>query len=75
MANSRRDFLKKGIGLASLSVAMPHLWLRTAMANARGTSTDKTLVVVQLGGGNDGLNCVVPFTDGAYFDNLSLIHI
>jgi uncharacterized protein (DUF1501 family) len=69
MANSRRDFLKKGVGLASLSVAMPHLWLRSAMANARGTSTAKTLVVVQLGGGNDGLNCVAPFTTGAYFDN------
>lgn len=68
MANSRRDFLKKGVGLASLSVAMPNLWLRSAMANARGTSTDKTLVVVQLGGGNDGLNCVVPFTTPAYFD-------
>lgn len=68
MANSRRDFLKKGVGLASLSVAMPHLWLQSAVANARGTSTDKTLVVVQLGGGNDGLNCVVPFTTGAYFD-------
>lgn len=68
MANSRRDFLKKGVGLASLSMAMPHLWLQSAVANARGTSTAKTLVVVQLGGGNDGLNCVAPFTTGAYFD-------
>lgn len=68
MSNSRRDFLKKGVGLASLSVAMPHLWLQSAVANARGTSTAKTLVVVQLGGGNDGLNCVSPFTTGAYFD-------
>lgn len=65
MADSRRDFLKKGAGLVALSAAMPNLWLRSAMANARGTSTDKTLVVIQLGGGNDGLNCVVPFTDGA----------
>jgi len=28
--------------------------------------TDRTLVVVELGGGNDGLNTVVPFADPAY---------
>ncbi|HQR39923.1 MAG TPA: DUF1501 domain-containing protein [Blastocatellia bacterium] len=68
MANTRRDFLKKGVGLVSLSTVMPQLWLRSAMAKAQGTSTAKTLVVLQLDGGNDGLNTVVPFTNGTYFD-------
>ncbi|HEY9785034.1 MAG TPA: DUF1501 domain-containing protein [Candidatus Obscuribacterales bacterium] len=33
-----------------------------------GRAGEKILVVVQLTGGNDGLNTVVPFNDGAYFD-------
>ena len=41
---------------------------------------DKKIVVVQLSGGNDYLNCVVPYNDPDYVDNrpnvrLSLIHI
>ena len=64
---NRRDFLKKSIGLVSLSASAP-LWLRSAVANAQGTSTARTLVVLQLGGGNDGLNTIVPYTSGPYHD-------
>jgi uncharacterized protein (DUF1501 family) len=67
MSNSRRDFLKKSVGLVSLSATAP-LWLRSAIANAQGTITAKTLVVVQLDGGNDGINTVIPYTLGAYRD-------
>ena len=35
-------------------------------AGADGSPTDRVLVVVQLGGGNDGLNTVVPYADAAY---------
>lgn len=68
MGNSRRDFLKKSIGLVSLSAAAPHLWLRSAKANTEGTGTERTLVVLQLDGGSDGLNAVVPYGIGAYYD-------
>ena len=68
MGNSRRDFLKKSIGLVSLSTVAPHLWVRSAAANARGTAVDRTLVVLQLDGGNDGLNTIVPYAQGAYYD-------
>jgi uncharacterized protein (DUF1501 family) len=68
MANSRRDFLKKSIGLVSLSTVAPHLWVRSASANARRTAIDRTLVVLQLDGGNDGLNTIVPYAQGAYYD-------
>jgi uncharacterized protein (DUF1501 family) len=33
-----------------------------------GSAAGRTLVVVELGGGNDGLNTVVPLNDGVYFD-------
>ena len=34
-----------------------------------GDPKDRKIVVVQLSGGNDYLNCVVPFTESRYFDN------
>ncbi len=33
-----------------------------------GSATGRTLVVVEMGGGNDGLNTVVPFASGRYHD-------
>ncbi|MTV47371.1 DUF1501 domain-containing protein [Heliobacillus mobilis] len=37
--------------------------------------SDRTLVVVQLAGGNDGLNTVVPYRDEAYYKNRPTIAI
>ena len=31
------------------------------------TETDRVLVIIQLGGGNDGLNMIVPYTSDAYY--------
>ncbi|MBT8239923.1 MAG: twin-arginine translocation signal domain-containing protein, partial [Acidimicrobiia bacterium] len=33
-----------------------------------GATTDRVVVVVELGGGNDGLSMVVPHASGRYFD-------
>src|ERR1041385_7175838 len=69
MGNTRRDFLKKSVGLASLGAVAPHLWLRTALAKGAGPrASDNVLVVLELEGGNDGLNTVVPYAQGAYYD-------
>ena len=38
-------------------------------------SHDKTLVVVQLSGGNDTLNTVVPYNDGLYYDYRQTVHV
>jgi uncharacterized protein (DUF1501 family) len=61
---SRRDFLKQAT-LLSLAPTVPAFLGRTA----RGVAPERdgrVLVVVQLDGGNDGINTVVPFADEGY---------
>ena len=36
---------------------------------------DKTVVVLQLSGGNDALNTVIPYNDGQYYDNRPFVNI
>ena len=67
MGYSRRDFLQIGSTLIATSATVPAFLTRTAWAAADGhPSRDRVLVVVQLTGGNDGLNTVVPYTDEQY---------
>ncbi len=40
---------------------------RSSEIQPRKPGTDKILVVVQLAGGNDGLNTVIPYSNGAYY--------
>ena len=66
---SRRDFLR-GTLCASAFLgcgAAPVLFQRTALAASRPAGQRGTaLVVIQLSGGNDGLNTVVPYEDDVY---------
>ncbi len=68
MSVSRRGFLK-GASVAPLAWGIgspvPHL-LRRALADSEKKVDGPILVVVQLSGGNDGLNTVVPFQDKRY---------
>jgi len=59
---SRRELLRS---TAALAAGLP-LWSRRALA-AGDDDDDRILVVVELSGGNDGLNCIVPHADDAYY--------
>ena len=68
---SRRAFLNTTAGIAVLGGALPSFLGSAALAQplpALGASVDprNVLVVIQMGGGNDGLNTVVPYGDDAY---------
>ncbi len=70
----RRDLLKAGLGLGAGVAAlggntfMPGVLNRAAQAAALDAAAlGKILVVLELSGGNDGLNTVVPWGDDAYY--------
>ena len=72
---SRRDFLVRGLYGVGVGAGLPLILSRTSAALAaqalQGTSIEKhperILVVLELAGGNDGLNTVVPYGDPAYY--------
>ncbi|HID76266.1 MAG TPA: DUF1501 domain-containing protein [Planctomycetaceae bacterium] len=70
MASSRRAFLKSLFGsatLVSLGPDVPGLWQRVARAaGATDHRRDTVVVALQLSGGNDGLNTLVPYADEHY---------
>ncbi len=59
----RRDFLKMA-GAAPLALVSPGLF---AAPVGDGAHWDRILVLVELKGGNDGLNMVVPYADAEYY--------
>jgi uncharacterized protein (DUF1501 family) len=61
---TRRDFLKRS-SLLALAPAVPGFLARTARA-AVPQRDGRVLVVIELNGGNDGVNTVVPFADEGY---------
>jgi uncharacterized protein (DUF1501 family) len=70
---SRRRFLQLAIGGAGAAVVLPS-WLAAeaagmpdgAMAAPIGPN-DGVLILIQMGGGNDGLNTIIPTGDGHYY--------
>ncbi len=75
-AFTRREFLHNGLVLASAAATIPAFLQSSASAmheamgglsSVAGIPEDRILVVVQLGGGNDGLNTVVPYGMPQYF--------
>ncbi len=66
---TRREFLVQsagGLTLAAASACLPAVLARTARAATQTPANGRILVMLQLTGGNDGLNTVVPFRDENY---------
>ena len=77
-AFTRRRFIHSGLAIVSTAATVPTFLHQAAVALGQsgpsaavaqrpGVPEDRILVVVQLSGGNDGLNCVVPFGHDAYY--------
>lgn len=71
---NRRSFLRRSAGIAAVPMVLGGLPLRLmardsdgAIAALAAAATDRVLVVIQLEGGNDGLNMVVPVEDAEYY--------
>ena len=71
---TRRQFLQNGLTFVGLGLAMPTFLMRAAQAQAADPLTaplpaipaGKILVVIEMSGGNDGLNTAIPYTDLGY---------
>ncbi len=67
---SRRNFLTSGLGVLGVVLSGPQIFALAAQAASiapRAGGKERILVVVQMGGGNDGLNTVIPCGMGAYY--------
>jgi len=71
MAQSRRDFLRTS------SLVAAGTWLTPCFLQAQGPQMSdfkgKRLIVIQLSGGNDGLNTIVPYENDLYYQARPLI--
>ncbi len=71
LPTTRREFLRLsggGIGLLAFSHFAPSFLVQSTLAATPRPEKDRSiLVLVQLAGGNDGLNTVIPYEDAAYY--------
>ncbi len=70
MTFSRRDFLLRSAGFVTVSAMVPK-WSVAASRGFEAVEADaaasgRTLVILELMGGNDGLNTVIPYADAKY---------
>ena len=68
--HTRREFLgAAGLSFVSLSGLAPRLFAQAAQESQAAAKNDRVLLVVELSGGNDGLNTLIPFENDLYYKN------
>ena len=71
LPTTRREFFRltsRGIGLLAFSRFAPSFLVQSTLAATPAPEKDRSvLVLVQLAGGNDGLNTVIPYEDANYY--------
>jgi uncharacterized protein (DUF1501 family) len=81
MTPTRRDFLRLGLGTSTLlacGATVPTFLANAARTMAAEPARDtrgRVLVVLQLDGGNDGLNTVAPYADDEYVKRRPRLHL
>jgi uncharacterized protein (DUF1501 family) len=65
---TRRKFLGGGVGMLLGSSQLFSIAARAATFEPRKPGSSKILVIVQMAGGNDGINTVIPYGLGKYYD-------
>lgn len=75
---TRRDFVKQslaGLGTLPLASSVP-LFIPRSLSAADPKSPDRRiLVVIELDGGNDGINTVIPYSDDGYTRHRNVLRI
>jgi uncharacterized protein (DUF1501 family) len=68
VTQTRRQFIRRGVTFVGAGLVAPRLLLGagSGVARAAAPGSGRILVIVELAGGNDGLNTIVPFADPLY---------
>jgi uncharacterized protein (DUF1501 family) len=75
---SRAGFLKTAVGAIAVGAVGPNLFINAALADkltGSSPTSGPVLVIIQLQGGNDGLNTVIPFGSGLYYQDRPTIAV